>query len=215
MLLKRSAFISEGWCSHELGSAQLHSQDSQPGQDHTSAWYMWQPSRGMPRTLITHGPQLTQKAWLYFKKLPMQEATEAQLEQEQELHAAELRSAAASLLSLMAEQAVAYEAQLAAAAQHGSAAAGLDVGGTSSRSTAFTQTEEQASVMQHLEEEHGARVADLQAQLAEAQMLPGQERELQENALEQASTACCPASVPEVHLHSLHRSSRAAAFPGD
>ena len=128
----------------------------------------------------------------------MQEAAAAQLEEEQELHAAELRSAEASLWSLMAEQAVAFEAQLAAAAQHGSAAAGLGVGGVSSHSTAAPDPEEQGAIIQHLEEQHGARVAELQAQLAEAGVLLARERELQEDALEQASTACCRHSVPVV-----------------
>ena len=118
------------------------------------------------------------------------------MEEEEELHAAELRSAEASLWSLMAEQAVAYEAQLAAAAQLGSAAAGLDLGGTSSCSTAFPQTEEQDAIVQHLEEQHGAQVAELQARLAEAQVLLGQERELEESALEQASMACCHVFEP-------------------
>lgn len=167
----------------------------------------------------------------------VQEAAEAQLEQEQELHAAELHSAEASLWSLMAEQAVAYEAKLAAPAQHGSAAAGLEVGGTRSCSTASPQTKEQGAVIQHLEEQHGDRVAELQAQLAEAQVLLSRGRELQAEALEQASTACCHNSVPKVHrglerkrsagctacchgsmpvvhLHLLHRSARAAAFTG-
>ena len=144
----------------------------------------------------------------------MQEAAAAQLEEEQELHAAELRSAEASLRSLMAEQAVAFEAQLAAAFQHGSAAAGLGAGGVSSHSTVGPDPEEQDAVIQHLEEQHGVQIAELQAQLAEAGVLLAKDRELQEDALEQASTACCRGSVPVVHMHFMHRSSRAAMFTG-
>ena len=143
----------------------------------------------------------------------MQEAAEAQLEQEQELHAAELRSAEASLWSLMAEQAVAYEAQLAAAA-HGSTAAGLDVGTTSGHSTARLQIEEQDAIVKHLEEQHRTQVAELQAQLVEAQVLLSQERRLQEDALGQVTTACCHVSEPMVHLNILQSSSELQRLQG-